>query len=145
MTLSGNITDLSPLSNLETILGNLTFDGCDVTDFSPISGLQESGSLFFYDNPNLTNLNGLPTSIATTAIQVIGNPNLLNLDGFPTVTNFLDNITIANNASLNNIEALSSVSGAQLAMVLVIDLNPKLESLVGLENITDFMLREIGL
>jgi hypothetical protein len=134
--LNGDITDLSPLSNLNIILGNLIFEECAVTDFSPLSGLKEAGTLFFYFNPNMTNLNGLPANIETRSIQVIGNPSLTSLDGMPTVTTQLDNLTIANNASLASLEGLSGIAGDHPDMVLVVDLNPQLTSLSGLENIT---------
>ncbi|MDF1867783.1 MAG: CARDB domain-containing protein [Saprospiraceae bacterium] len=134
--LSGNITDLSPLANLDIILGNLIFEACEVTDFSPISGLKEAGTLFFYFNPNLTNLNGLPENISTRAIQIIGNPNLTSLDGLPNIFGELDNLTVANNINLKNIEGLSGITGDHPELVLVVNLNPALTSLSGLENIT---------
>lgn len=142
--LNGNITDLSPLANLDIILGNLIFETCDVTDFSPISGLQEAGTLFFYFNPNMTNLNGLPVNIITQSIQVIGNANMTSLDGMPTITSELNNLTIANNANLQSLDGLSGITGNHPDMVLVVDLNPQLTSLSGLDNITEVNILSIA-
>jgi hypothetical protein len=92
----------------------LQISGSDITDLSPLNGLLGVQSLVITDNPLLTNLNGLESLES------------LLPEGF--------GLQITNNALLEDISALSGISGTVGSFILIQD-NPLLLSLNGLQNI----------
>ena len=136
ITLSGNITDLSPLSNLDVITGVLQFEEVVISSLSQLSGLQQVGSFFLFNNNFLVSLEGAENVLVTDAIQVIGNNNLDDLDNMPNPSGSLNNFTVANNISMDNIFGAAVFNGNFPNLTLVVDQNPVLTSLDGLQNIT---------
>ncbi|RAJ91046.1 putative secreted protein (Por secretion system target) [Larkinella arboricola] len=130
--------------------GSLRIAGDDITDLSPLSNLQTIGGfLLISDNPNLGNLSGLGklTSISggldiSTNVQLsdisalsqltsIGrgllisdNPNLGNLSGLGKLTSISGCLDICTNVQLSDISALSQLTS--IGGNLTISNNPNL-------------------
>jgi len=99
--------------NCSSVTGILTISGPDITDLSPLSSVTSvGGDLFIQDNPVLTNLVGLGgiTSVGED-LFIAGNPVLTNLDGLAGITSvggaFLQ---IHDNAVLTNLDGLSGIT-----------------------------------
>ncbi|WP_435579200.1 hypothetical protein, partial [Gilvibacter sp.] len=94
----------------------LSIAGADIVDLTPLSGLNSVRTLTIADNPLLTNLSGLET-LTTMATDDFG-------------------LIIQNNTALEDITALSGLTGT-IGFSIVIQDNPALLSLDGLQNITN--------
>jgi hypothetical protein len=88
LTITGNVSDISGLTNLTTINGNLNVSSTTV--LTALTGLN-----------NVATVNGNVTISANTA--------LTSLNGFSNLANFSGNITINANNNLNDISALANV------------------------------------
>lgn len=133
--LSGFITDLSPLANLDNILGNLTIDGTLVTDLSSLGNLQSLGALFLYNNGEFNTTQGLSPTLEVNAIQIINNFNLNNISDLP-ISNATTDLTIANNTGLIFLTGFQDLSGSYPNLELTLAELPNLTTLTELQNIT---------
>jgi len=140
------ITDVSGLSNLQTVGGNLEFESNQLLD--DFTGLEQLESIHtdfvLIENLFLTSFNGLSglESIGG-AIRLRNNSDVVNFSGLDNLSTLgidgvntvgargLDLESSASFTSLAGLENLSEVNGSVL-----IDNNPNLQSLMGLENIT---------
>lgn len=140
------ITDVSGLSNLQTVGGNLEFESNQLLeDFTGLEQLETIHTDFvLIENLFLTSFNGLSglESIGG-AIRLRNNSDLVNFSGLDNLTTLgiegvntagargLDLLSSASFTSLTGLENLEEINGAVL-----IDNNPNLQSLMGLENMT---------
>ena len=133
---NSDITDLSPLGNIEVVSTFLSIFGNDnLTSLNGLSNLNSiTNSLIIWDNPGLTDISALGNiNIPSTTINVtiIDNPVLPNLIGLQGITN----ISLIN---LNNNAQLSSL-GLSITNVTTIFLQnlPSLTSLTGIGSFTE--------
>lgn len=123
------------------ILGSLYIVGSNITNLSPLSQIISiNGNLIIASNTNLTNLNGLQNlqSIGG-AVNIVGNSMLPSLSPF-NPTSIGNNIQIGQNAILNSIE-LNNVSNSITG--LSINDNPLLISFQ-MHNLSSISLSSFG-
>ena len=124
-----------------TLLGNLTIGNnsgsstpTDISNLSPLSNItQINGNLRVRLNPNLTNLSGLDNLQNVGGLVQISSNGLTSLNGLTGLTSIGSSLGFSQNSQLNNLSALSNLTsiGGYLQLVL----NNSLTSLDGLQNI----------
>ena len=135
-SVSPAITDLSPLSTITSISGDLWIHGN--TGLTNLQGLQNltsvGGDLRITNNANLTSIAQLGniTSIGDD-IQIEGNNSLINLTGLENITS-VDELYISTNSALIGLHALGSLTSVN--GTLTIGYNSALTNLDGLESLT---------
>ncbi len=153
-----DITDLSPLSNITSVLANLTIyytpdlpdlDGLEniqsiygnleigynylLTDLAGLSGLElVNGSVSVYNNDALTSLVGFESLSTLQNVYVYQNAQLSSLAGLSSLTS-ATSFSINNNASLSNLNGLQNITTLSS---LSISSNSTLNSLAALSNLT---------
>jgi len=166
---SDAIVDLSPLSNLEEIGGDLKIVGnVLLEDISQLSGLTRiggnlniqgntkllyiegfegltsiDGDMIFNDNPISTYVNGfINLQVVGGDITIAINPALLFINGLRKLESLGGDLNIWQQPKLTAVNAFTELD--QIGNDLSIEFNPQLSSLVGLEQITtiggDFIL-----
>jgi len=117
-----------------TIDGRLLINGADITDLSALSSLQQiSGDLTIADNPLLSSLSGLDNLTSINGLFLILNPQLTTLDGLEAIRQ-INSIYLDNNHQLQTLSALSGISGELISFIAIG--NSGLQNLDGLESIT---------
>ncbi len=132
-----DINDLSPLSSLTSIGGDLTIISTSVlTSLNGLNGLIfVGGSLRVQDNDILTNLDGLSNIISIGGnINIPFNRLLENLDGLSGLTSIVGDLNITGNDALTNLNGLSGLTS--VGRSFLIQINPLLENLDGLTSLT---------
>ena len=110
---SGDINDLSPLSGITTIQGNLTITDNDLLE--DLDGLGSlitvTGNILINGNDGLKNIDAL-SGLATVngALSVFGNSMLMDLEGLRNITSVNNNLTINNNDALTEINGLRNIT-----------------------------------
>ncbi|SDI01735.1 hypothetical protein [Winogradskyella thalassocola] len=164
LELSGNITDLSPLSDLYSVSGlNVTntqllnFEGLNklerirgdfnvsnnhlLNNFQGVNNLTEISSVFRIEsNDNLTTLSGLDNLNAAGTIIIRQNPILNNLNGLESTT-FVPYVGLYFNPLLSNVEAIKNL---ETLKGIIIEGNNSLTALPIFENIVDISTVDIG-
>ncbi len=107
------ITDLSPLTNLNSIGGDLIIQHCGTLE--NIDGLENinqiEGQLIIQNNNALSNLDGLSGLTSINDNLIIANmPNLKNIDGLTNLQSIQGNLNIEMNQDLMNLNGLSNLS-----------------------------------
>ncbi|MCF6280440.1 MAG: T9SS type A sorting domain-containing protein [Flavobacteriaceae bacterium] len=117
-------------------IGRLDFIASDISDLSPLSGLNTIGGfLYIHDNPNLSNFSGLDNiSSVTTGIYIDNNSGLLDFSGLSGLTS-VGYVDIRNNVNLMTLSALSP-NLSNMTDYLSIYNNANLTGFTGLDNIT---------
>ncbi len=134
-----DINDLTPLSQITAIDGGPT-QGIILTNTSltSLEGLNNitdiSGGVFIAENPLLTSVSGLESLTTTTGFSFFRNALLENLDGLENVAE-INALEIFECTALTSISGLSGLTNVNVSMSFV--LLPNLESLSGLEGLTD--------
>lgn len=159
--LSDPIVDLSPLSNLEEIGGNLVVVGNalleDISQFSSltriggnlnvqgnskllyIEGFESlssiNGDIVFNNNPISTYVSGFVKLQAVGGnISIVSNPELLFINGLENLENLGGDLNIWQQPKLTAVNAFTKLD--QIGNSLRIEFNTQLSSLVGLANLT---------
>lgn len=144
ITVTGaDITNLSPLQNIEVINGKLTIQNNPaLPSLSGLTNLSAAKHLLIYTNDLLNDLTGLErlkSVSGTTHIRY--NKGLVNLDG-------LDSLASANTFYITNNDSLTSLAGLgsleTVTDILAIGSNKSLASLNGLNNLTTVSRINIG-
>lgn len=156
---SDNITDISQLSTVETVGGDLGVHGCyGLTSLNGLSGITTVGrDLLIKENEDLENLSGLGAIIDVTRdvqisenelltnvdlvnLTTVGgllfiskNESLLSLNGLASITS-VRSIQVQYNDTLESIAPFATITGS--IFDLKIDSNKTLTTLYGLHNIT---------
>ncbi len=107
--------------------------GNDITDLSPLSMLESVGGTLVLENLEINNLTGLENIHSVESVVVSMNSNLSSLTGL-NITSLTESIIIQNNPNLADISALSGISGS-VGYILLTDCG--MTSLNGLQNITE--------
>lgn len=128
-----DISDLSVLSNLDSITGTLIIRQTrGLTSLNGFEGIRFlGGSLFIEFNEDLTSLNGINNLTKAVTVQVLANPKLQNIDAISGINN-VRTLNISRNTTLPQLTTFNSLN--QLSF-LVIAGNTQLSSLQGLENL----------
>jgi hypothetical protein len=84
------------------VTGDLLIIGPDITDLSPLSSVTSvGGNLFIRNNPMLTNLNGLGgITLVGAQVNILRNAALRNLDGLAGITSVDSDLFIQDNTVL---------------------------------------------
>jgi hypothetical protein len=117
--------------------GDIIISGADITDLSPLSNLQSisGGSLLIRDNPELTSLTGLEKLTSCQfELALSNNAKLVSLAGLSGIVSVGSGLKIQTNPTLTSIAGLSSLRS--VGDNLIISSNPELTSLTGLEQLT---------
>lgn len=130
---SDNITDLSPLSGLTTVNGNvLIFDNSQLTSLSGLNGLSYAFHLYIKGNTVLTNVSGVSnlSTIANGGIVIAENLALTSIQGLENITAVTTILTVRNNNVLTSLNGLDNI--ANVANDVNINTNPMLDNLCAL-------------
>jgi hypothetical protein len=110
-----DITDISNLSNLTYITGNLLVRNTQLENLDPLQKITSVGnSIVITDNPNLTNINALSQIDALTGRLWIENNYVLeNIDGMGALTTIGGDLYLEGNAiaDINGLSSLASIGG----------------------------------
>lgn len=140
-----NITNLDALANIEVVNGYLKIQHNPLlTSLAPLFGIQlnnintsDLNDHSIINSPLVTTIDGLfpPNTVLNgPGIQISTMNGLTSLAGFENIIDIEGRLIITGNAQLENIQALSNVSG-EIGSLLIGD-NPVLNNLTGLEGIT---------
>lgn len=131
--MNGNITDLTPFSDLTT-LDSLTIQGNSMLiSLDGLQNLTSVNTVFLALNENLNTLSSLSGLTEVTGFISYGNNSLSSLTGLENLTS-ANIILVQNNAGLLSLEGLNNV---ETCGSLNIHENAALETLEGLGNLTD--------
>jgi hypothetical protein len=126
---------LDLLAGCTTINGDLTISASGITNLSSLSSLTTiNGNLQIINTTNLASLNGLSNLTTINGTLSLGNTNISNLDGISNL-NTVSGIGLSQNNSLTNIQGLSNVAGIMSGAITIFQ-NNNLTNLSGLQNIT---------
>lgn len=137
---TGNYTanfqaQIDVLAGCTTINGDLTISASGITNLSSLSSLTTiNGNLQIINTTNLASLNGLSNLTTINGTLSLGNTNISNLDGISNL-NTVSGIGLSQNNSLTNIQGLSNVAGIMSGAITIFQ-NNNLTNLSGLQNIT---------
>lgn len=134
----GNINNLSGLSNLTSVSGDLEILLTGTTvDMSGLQNLTTVGGLLNISGSTLgfTNLDFLNALTSVGAINITGTTNLVNINGLLNITGPLaGRIWVGNNNNLISLSGLQNITS--LGDRLVIINNPLIQDLSGLQGLT---------
>jgi surface protein len=131
----GDITDLSPLSQLTAINGNLVIgSNQSLTSLQGLEGVTDiTGNLGIAVNPNLLSLNGLNGLVSVYGVfNILSNQSLSNLSGLSSL-DYIYDFSLVLNPNLDDIGGISQVSTIEDR--LYINQCAGLTSLSSIENI----------
>ncbi|MDO5656570.1 MAG: MopE-related protein, partial [Flavobacteriaceae bacterium] len=119
------------------LTGNLTIQGADITDLSPLSSIESIAGGLVILSTGLTDLNGLQNLISVNSLQISSNNALTSFSGLNNLTTINGNVTIGysgNNVltSLDGLESLTTVTGSFLIFG-----NALLEDISAIANISN--------
>lgn len=134
--------------NCTEITGTLWISGADIVDLAPLQELTKVGGLIITESNSITNVDGLSGLQEITGffgtpyvIGIAGNASLKNLDGLSSlITETIGSISISNNPSLESINGFSSVKTV-LGLFSIAN-NASLTSMDGFRNVTE--IRDSG-
>jgi hypothetical protein len=128
------ITDLSPLSGLETVGGDFIIEYTGLEDLTGLSSLQEvDGYVEIWENTDLKSLEGLSSLSTVIGLEIAYNPGLQDLGHFSSLTHIDYELVIIGNPQLFDLTGLSAL---QRVPVLVFIENNNLQTLDGLSALT---------
>lgn len=130
-----DIFDLSPLVSLQNV-GALEINGLFLDNIDGLENLESIGnSLQVYDTSNLANLSALDNAVLdeNSTVEFVDNDALVSLDG-PAYPGEVTSLMINVNPSLVDISGLESIT--QVNGTLTVDSTP-VTSLMGLQNVTN--------
>lgn len=131
-TISGaDITDLSPLSNLNEVQFLRIVNNPSLVDISALSNISGTTlDIIIIDNPLLSSLNGLQGMNVEGLLYIINNDALTNLNGLSDEIIYIENFVISDNDLLQN---LGNIGGGVIAEV-IIENNPMLNDISAFNN-----------
>lgn len=129
-----DITDLTPLSTLKNVYGNLhiLFNNF-LIDLNGLSSLKSvSGDLYIFSNPNLTNIDALTNLKTSGYLRVQANYNLSNINGLSSLQSVNEDVFIFDNDYLLNLNGLSSLESVRGDLTILYN------STLGSNGVTDY-------
>lgn len=133
-TSQSNITNLSSLTTLDTVLGSVRITGNNnLTSLSGLNNLTTiDGLLVIEGNSSLPSLMGLNSLTSSVSIFIINNSSLSSILQLNSVTSSQNRVVISNNDSLTSLNGLGGITSINS---LRISSNLTLSSISGLENL----------
>jgi hypothetical protein len=134
--IDSTITDISKLTFIKYITGDLSINGCRIKNIDGLSQLKEiGGNLGVFSNKELENINGFSNLIKVKGfgISVNNNLKLASLRGLQNIVGFSNAFSIQDNRLLIDLQGLPNLSTLNS---LTINQNNGLKSLSGLEGLT---------
>lgn len=129
-----DIVDLSPLSQIDTIVGGLrVFDNEYLTTLSDLS-LEHVSYINIHSNHVLTNLEGLEDVTTVSGyVEIYDNGSLVDLEGLNGLTSVEDYVQLEANGVLSNVDALENLT--TIGSYLQIKSHGNLATIDGLGNL----------
>ncbi len=132
---NNSITDLTPLSNINSVSGSFTVQYND--QLETLAGTEQikelNDDLFIRSNKGLKSFNISEENTRFKKLEITGNDELVSLNGLFGLTETSRWLKIEHNNSLNSIAGLQNV--VNIDGELIISDNPSLENLNGLSNL----------
>jgi Leucine-rich repeat (LRR) protein len=108
------------------------FETSDITDLSPLSGLQSvTSGLIISGNTNLTTLTGLSSLTSVGTLNISYNPVLTDLTSLSVLTQAQD-LVLAENGQLSDLTGLENITQWKQPSTIIITKNPLLTSIAKL-------------
>ena len=127
-----DVTDLSPLAGLTSVIIEARIEATYLTNLSGLGGLRSAGRFLITGNPFLTSLDGLDALEEVTEWFAVGdNAALADVGELPSLVS-AGYLSVSNNPSLTS---LAGLSGARAKRALIGG-NNRLTSLDGLEGVS---------
>lgn len=138
LELAGDINDLSGFSSLNTVSYLYLYDCPNLTDLSGLSNIDSVyGNLGFYNTEGFTNACGLESLVFIgNDLRFEGTVSIENLEGLENVIYIGDDITIEDNGSLENLNGIQNATLNE-GSYINIDNNPMLTNCCGIQNIVN--------
>src|SRR5690606_24888313 len=126
--------------NCTEITGYLYISGSTITDLSPLSNIQSIGGLLnIYNNPQLTNLDGLSNLTEIGGyLNIQSNSQLTNLDGLSALESINGDLVIYTNAVLTDISGLQNIDPATILSTNGLGLHIQYNPLLSVCNLDNF-------
>lgn len=131
-----DITNLSPLSNINSVTGNLYINNTQkLISLEPLNKIISVGKNFqIYGNTKLTTVNFLNLTGIDGILNIDNNPSLINIDGFNNIKYVKGYLQISNNPLLTNLDSLSDLKS--IGQDIYIADNAIMNNVSGLKNTT---------
>jgi hypothetical protein len=144
LTIAGNksLKNLQGLSSLDSILGHLLIQQNDsIINLTGIGSLKYIGRIVtFFGNKSFSNFKGLTKLSRVNGLNVLDNPKLKNFEGLETLK-LTDSFFVRRNNSLKSFMGLQNID--TIKVIIVLDENPALTSLMGLDHINFDSLKHL--
>mgnify|MGYP005990780817 CR=1 FL=1 len=125
-----------------SIISGLVIDGDDITDLSPLSNISNVlGNIIIKNNNMLQTLEGLNnlSSFTGSELSIVNNPLITSISALNNLVNLNENselvVKVENNAMLASLQGLGSIDFTNVIEAYIVN-NDALVNLVGLENVT---------
>lgn len=127
-------------STCKTINGDITITGADITDLSPLQNIELiNGKLTIQNNPALASLNGLHNLAAAQHLLIYTNDLLTDMTGLEKLKSVGSTTHIRYNKGLVNLKGLDSLGTASTFYITNNDSLTSLTGLGGLTTVTDIL------
>jgi hypothetical protein len=123
-----------------TIKGDMSIAGADITDLSPLANIELfDGILTIQNNTSLTTLEGLDNLANAKTLLILSNNLLTDLSGLEALTSVSGTLRIGSNNNLVSLDGLDSLTTAGSVYVSSNNLLANLSGLGGLESVSDII------
>ncbi|PSL28053.1 T9SS type A sorting domain-containing protein [Dyadobacter jiangsuensis] len=127
-------------SSCKTISGDITVSGTDITDLSPLQNIETmNGKLTIQNNPALSSLNGLRNLATAQHLLIYYNDLLTDLTGLEKLKSIWGTTHIRYNKGLVNLKGLDSLVNANTFYITNNDSLKSLSGLGSLETVSDIL------
>ena len=104
-----DITDISPLSQIEKVVGDFEIINCQNLLTISDTDLNVQGSIRIVDNESLNDINGFNSTDSLKTLNIFENPILISTKGFEALRVVSDSLHIDSNDSLKSIPFFNSI------------------------------------
>ena len=127
-------------SSCKTISGNITVSGTDITDLSPLQNIETmNGKLAIQSNPALSSLSGLKNLATAQHVLIYYNDLLTDLTGLEKLKSIWGTTHIRYNKGLVSLKGLDSLANASTFYITNNDSLTSLAGLGSLETVSDIL------
>ncbi|MET7257514.1 T9SS type A sorting domain-containing protein [Dyadobacter jiangsuensis] len=127
-------------ASCKTINGNITVSGADITDLTPLQNIETmNGRLTIQNNPALPSLSGLKNLATAQHVLIYYNDLLTDLTGLEKLKSIWGTTHIRYNKGLVNLKGLDSLASASTFYITNNDSLTSLSGLGSLETVSDIL------
>lgn len=127
-------------ASCKTINGDITISGADITDLTPLQNIEVmNGKLTIQANPKLASLTGLESITSAQHLLIYSNDLLPDLTGFKKLKAIWGTTHIRFNKNLDNLKGLDSLVNASTFYITNNDSLTSLSGLGSLESVSDIL------